>query len=48
MKKIAGFKKIIFVLLMFKKLNNNLTNNFNILREKKLTSLANKVERKFV
>tara|TARA_X000001036_G_scaffold301489_1_gene280546 strand:- start:305 stop:406 length:102 start_codon:yes stop_codon:yes gene_type:complete len=33
---------------MFKKLNNHLTNNFEIFKEEMLTSLTDKVERKFV
>lgn len=31
-----------------KSFNNYLTNNFNLIREKKLTPLTNRVERKFV
>ena len=49
MDKILVFKKkksIYFVNV--KNFNNHLTNNFNIIREERLTCLANKVERKFV
>ena len=49
MDKILVFKKkksIYFVNV--KNFNNHLTNNFNIIKEERLTSLANKVERKFV
>ena len=49
MNKIAVFKKkIIFVLFMLKKLNSYLMYTFEIIREEMLTSLTNKVERKFV
>ena len=48
MKNIVRFQKKNYIyFLNVKNLNNYLTNNFNIFREKKLTSLANKVERKF-
>ena len=49
MDKILVFKKkksIYFVNV--KNFNNHLINNFNIIREKKLTPSTNKVERKFV
>jgi len=49
MGKIFGFKKkncIYFVNI--KNLNNYSTNNFNIIREEKLTSVTNKFVRKFV
>ena len=49
MDKIFGFKKkncIYFVNI--ENLNNNLTNNFNIIKGEKLTSVTNKVVRKFV
>ena len=49
MNKILAFKKkksVYFVNV--KKFNNHLTNNFNIIREERLTFLTNKVERKFV
>ena len=49
MDKLLGFKKkkyICFIYIKF--LNNHLTNNFKISREKILTSLTNKIEKKFV
>ena len=49
MNKIFEFKKKKCIYLAkVKNLNNYLTNNFNIIREKKLTPSTNKVERKFV
>ena len=46
---IIGFKKKNYnYLVNIKNLNNYLTNNFNIIRGKKLTSLTKKVEREFV
>ena len=49
MNKIVGLKKkIIFILLILKNLNNHLTNNLNIISEKRLISSINKVKRKFV
>ena len=49
MNKILAFKKKKFIYIVkLKFFNNHLTNNFNIIREERLTSLANKVERKFV
>ena len=49
MNKILAFKKkkIIYIVKV-KIFNNHLTNNFNIITEERLASLANKVERKFV
>ena len=49
MDKIAGFKKKNYIYFVnFKKLNNHFIYNFEIIREEILTSLTNKVERKFV
>ena len=49
MDKVFGFQKKNYIyFLNVKNLNNYLTNNFNIIREERLISLANKVERKFV
>ena len=41
-------KKIYICFANIENLNNNLTNNFEIMIEVILTSLTNKVERKFV
>ena len=49
MNKILAFKKKKYVYFVNVKIfNNYLTINFNIIREERLTFLANKVERKFV
>ena len=49
MDKIFGLtKKNCIYFVNVKNLNNYLTNNFNIIIEERLTSLANKVEMKFV
>ena len=49
MNNIAVLKKKNYIYFVnVKNFNNHLTNNFNIIREERLTSLANKVERKFV
>ena len=49
MDKIVGLKKKNFnYFANFKNLNNYATNNFEIIREEKLTSVTNKVVRKFV
>ena len=49
MNNIAVFKKKNYIYFVNTKNSNNyLTNNFNIIREKKLTPSTNKVERKFV
>ena len=49
MENIVGLKnKNYFYFLNIKNLNNYLINNFNIIRKERLTSLAYKVERKFV
>ena len=49
MNKIAVFKKKKYIYFVnVKNLNNYLTNKFNILIGKRLISLANKFERKFV
>ena len=49
MNKIAEFKKKNYIFFVnVKNLNNHLTNNFKIIIEEILTSLTNKVERKFV
>ena len=49
MKDIVGFKKKKYIYFVnVKNLNNYLTNKFNILIGKRLISLANKFERKFV
>ena len=49
MENIVGCKKKKYIyFLIIKNLNIFLTNNLNIIREERLTSLANKVERKFV
>ena len=49
MNKIAVFKKKNYIYFVnVKKLNNHFIYNFEIIREKILTSLTNKVERKFV
>ena len=47
--KVSEFKKKIYIFFVnIENLNNNLTNNFEIMIEVILTSLTNKVERKFV
>ena len=49
MNKITGFKKKNYIFFVYvKNLNNNLTNNFEKIREEILTSLTNKIESKFV
>ena len=49
MENIFGFKKKNYIYFLYvKNLNNYLTNNFNIIIKERLTSLANKVEMKFV
>ena len=49
MNKVAGYKKKNYIYFIFiKNLNNYLTNNFNIIKGERLTSLVNKNERKFV
>ena len=49
MNKIAVFKKKNYIYFVnVKKLNNHFIYNFEIIREEILTSLTNKVERKFV
>ena len=49
MDKVFGFKKkFLFYFVNVKNLNIYSTNNFNIIRRKKLTSISNKVVRKFV
>ena len=49
MNNIAVFKKRNYInLVNVKKLNNHFIYNFEIIREEILTSLTNKVERKFV
>ena len=49
MNKITVFKKKNYIYFVnIKKLNNNFIYNFEIIREEILTSLINKVERKFV
>ena len=49
MNKTVGFKKKNYIYLVNgKNLNNHLTNNFDTIRKDILTSLTNKVERKFV
>ena len=49
MENILGFKKKKYIYFVnVKNLNNYLTNKFNIFRVKRLISLANKFERKFV
>jgi hypothetical protein len=49
MNNIAVFKKRNYInLVNVKKLNNHFIYNFEIIREEMLTSLTNKVERKFV
>ena len=49
MDKIFGFKNKIFIYFAYvKNLNNYLTNNFNIIRGKRLTFETNKIVRKFV
>ena len=49
MDKIVGFKKKnCNYFVNVKNLNNYATNNFEIIRGKKLTSVTNKVVRKFV
>ena len=49
MNKIARFKNKNYICFVkIKNLNNHLTYNFEIIREAILTSLTNKVERKFV
>ena len=49
MKKIFGLKKKNYIYFVNNKnFNNHLTNNFNIIIEKRLTSSLYKIERKFV
>ena len=49
MDKVFGFQKKNYIYFVnVKNLNNYLTNNFNIIRGKRLTFETNKVERKFV
>ena len=49
MNNITVFKKKNYIYFVYvKKLNNHFIYNFEIIREKKLNSLTNKVERKFV
>ena len=49
MNKLVGFKKKIYIYFVnAANFNNHLKNNFNIISEKRLTSLINKVQRKFV
>ena len=49
MNKIVGFKKKNYICFVnIKNLNNQLTYNFEIIREEVLTSLTNKVEKKIV
>ena len=49
MENIVGFKKKNYIYFVnAKNFDNYLTNNFNLIREKKLTPSTNKVERKFV
>ena len=49
MNNITVFKKKNYIYFVnFKKLNNHFIYNFEIIREEILTSLTNKVERKFV
>ena len=49
MNKIVGFQKKKYIYIVNgKNLNNHLTNNFDKIRKDILTSLTNKVERKFV
>ena len=49
MNEMVIFKKKNYIYFVNVKISNNyLTNNFNIIREKKLTPSTNKVERKFV
>ena len=49
MNEMVIFKKKNYIYFVNTKNSNNyLTNNFNIIREKKLTPSTNKVERKFV
>ena len=48
MDKIAAFKKKNYISFIYvKKLNNDLINNYEIIIEEILTSLTNKIERKF-
>ena len=49
MENIAGFKKKNYInFINIKHANNYFTNNFNIIKRERLTSLINKVQRKFV
>jgi hypothetical protein len=49
MNEMVRFKKKNYIYFVnAKNFNNHLTNNFNIIIEKRLTSSTNKVERKFV
>ena len=49
MDKLAGFKKKNYICFVnIENINNNLTNNFKIMIKEILTSLTNKVEKKFV
>lgn len=49
MNEMVIFKKKNYIYFVnAKNFNNYLTNNFNLIREKKLTPLTNRVERKFV
>jgi hypothetical protein len=49
MNKMVGLKKKNYICFFnVINLNNHLTNNFEIIRDEILTSLTNKVERKFV
>ena len=49
MENIFGFKKKNYIYYLYvKNLNNYLTNNFNIIKGKRLTFVTNKVVRKFV
>ena len=49
MENIIGFKKKNYIYFLYvKNLNNYLTNNFNIIRGKRLTFETNKIVRKFV
>ena len=49
MNEIVRFKNKNYIYLVnAKNLNNHLTNNFNIISEKRLTSSTYKTERKFV
>ena len=49
MDKMVGYKKKNYIYFInIKNLNNYLINNFNSIKGVRLTSLVNKVERKFV